>query len=98
MIGHLDDNQPSLGRGCAAARGCSGPDDPEPLVADRSWEGRIATSPKGSGGFGYDPLFIDPASGLHSAQLAPDEKNARSHRGQAARALSELLRSAGPRE
>ena len=63
----------------------------EPLIADASWEGRIATEPRGTGGFGYDPLFIDPASGRHSAELSAAEKNARSHRGQAARALRDLL-------
>lgn len=70
-----------------------GPDDPEPLVADHSWQGSIATEARGSGGFGYDPLFVDPASGRHSAELSPAEKNARSHRGQAARALRELLQA-----
>lgn len=68
-----------------------GPDDPEPLIADRSWEGRIASEPRGTGGFGYDPLFIDPASGRHSAELTAQEKNARSHRGQAACALRDQL-------
>ena len=68
-----------------------GPDEPTPLVADRSWEGRIATVARGTGGFGYDPLFIDPASGRHSAELPAGDKNARSHRGQAARALRDQL-------
>lgn len=68
-----------------------GPDDPEPLVADCSWEGRIATEARGTGGFGYDPLFIDPDSGRHSAELAARQKNSRSHRGQAARALRDQL-------
>ncbi|UCG74400.1 MAG: RdgB/HAM1 family non-canonical purine NTP pyrophosphatase [Chromatiales bacterium] len=68
-----------------------GPDDPEPLIADCSWEGRIATAARGAGGFGYDPLFVDPESGRHSAQLTADEKNARSHRGQAARQLRDQL-------
>jgi len=68
-----------------------GPDDPEPLIADRSWEGRIASEARGTEGFGYDPLFIDPASGRHSAELTAQEKNARSHRGQAARALRDQL-------
>jgi len=66
-------------------------DDPEPVVADRSWEGQIGAGPKGTGGFGYDPLFIDPASGRHSAELSPAEKNSRSHRGQAAQALRDQL-------
>ena len=70
-------------------------DDPEPVVADCSWEGRIGEAPRGTGGFGYDPLFIDPASGRHSAQLTPAEKNARSHRGQAALELRDQLQGRG---
>ncbi|MGI9331306.1 MAG: non-canonical purine NTP pyrophosphatase, partial [Gammaproteobacteria bacterium] len=70
-------------------------DDPEPVVADCSWEGRIGLAPKGTGGFGYDPLFIDPASGRHSAELTPAEKNARSHRGQAALDLRDQLQRRG---
>jgi len=75
-----------------------GPDDPSPVVADCSWDGFIASEARGAGGFGYDPLFIDPASGRHSAELPPEEKNARSHRGQAARALrDQLLEQPGSR-
>ena len=66
-------------------------DDPDPLVADGSWEGRIAGALRGSGGFGYDPLFLDPESGLHAAELSAAEKHARSHRGKAIRALCSQL-------
>jgi XTP/dITP diphosphohydrolase len=55
-------------------------------------EGRIADGLLGDQGFGYDPLLFLPELGKTSAQLAPEEKNARSHRGQAARRLAELLR------
>ncbi|HEX2878633.1 MAG TPA: RdgB/HAM1 family non-canonical purine NTP pyrophosphatase [Polyangiaceae bacterium] len=55
-------------------------------------EGRIAEGLLGDQGFGYDPLLFLPELGKTSAQLAPEEKNARSHRGQAARRLAELLR------
>jgi XTP/dITP diphosphohydrolase len=72
-----------------------GPDDPAPVVADCSWEGRIAATCRGDGGFGYDPLFIDDISGRHSAELDPAEKNARSHRGQAAMALRSALSARG---
>jgi XTP/dITP diphosphohydrolase len=68
--------------------------DPEPLVAQAAWHGEILRSPRGSGGFGYDPLFLDPGSGLSGAELAPDAKNRRSHRGKALAALAELLRQA----
>lgn len=63
--------------------------DPEPLVAIGSWEGEIGRAPRGSGGFGYDPLFLvagDPA-GRTAALLDPVEKNRVSHR---AKALAEL--------
>lgn len=68
-------------------------DDPEPLVAEGRWEGRIAQSPRGSGGFGYDPLFIDPDLGQTAAELDPASKLARSHRGQAMAALIQQLRA-----
>jgi XTP/dITP diphosphohydrolase len=59
------------------------PADPQPLVAEGRWEGRILRSPRGDLGFGYDPVFLDPASGLSAAELAPDAKRRASHRGQA---------------
>jgi XTP/dITP diphosphohydrolase len=62
-------------------------DDPAPLLAEGSWEGRIALAPAGSGGFGYDPWFIPEGHAVTSAQLPPDTKNALSHRGKALRAL-----------
>lgn len=51
------------------------------------WEGRVLSAPRGGGGFGYDPLFFDPEAGATAAELPPGEKNARSHRGRALRAL-----------
>ena len=66
--------------------------DAEPLFGTGDWRGSILREPRGAGGFGYDPLFLDPASGLTGAELEPAEKNARSHRGQALRALAEKLR------
>jgi XTP/dITP diphosphohydrolase len=68
-----------------------GPGDPRPLVATGEWQGRITRSPRGDTGFGYDPVFEDPATGLTAAELAPEAKNARSHRGQALRALHRLI-------
>lgn len=64
-------------------------DDPEPLIADARWHGEILRAPRGSGGFGYDPLFLLPERGISSAELPADEKNRISHRG---RALRELVR------
>ncbi len=70
-------------------------DDPDPVVAHGKWEGQIALEPRGTGGFGYDPIFI-PA-GLHStsAQLTAEQKNKISHRALALAALVEELREQG---
>jgi XTP/dITP diphosphohydrolase len=62
-------------------------DDPQPVIADGIWRGRIVDTPRGEGGFGYDPYFLIPALGKTTAELEPSEKNAMSHRGQAIRAL-----------
>jgi XTP/dITP diphosphohydrolase len=67
-------------------------DDPEPLVAEGTWHGEIARAPRGTNGFGYDPLFLLPEHGLTSAELPPGEKNRLSHRGRAAARLLEALR------
>jgi XTP/dITP diphosphohydrolase len=66
-------------------------DDPEPVLAEGAWEGRITRSPRGKAGFGYDPVFEDPTDGFTAAELPPALKNARSHRGQACRRLAECL-------
>lgn len=65
--------------------------DPMPLIAQGSWEGRILATPRGSNGFGYDPLFFVPPENCSAAQLSPERKNALSHRGNALRKLVELL-------
>jgi XTP/dITP diphosphohydrolase len=61
--------------------------DPDPLIADGRWHGRIAAHPRGSGGFGYDPLFMPDGETRSAAELPPEEKDHRSHRGVALRAL-----------
>jgi XTP/dITP diphosphohydrolase len=58
-------------------------DDPSPIIAKGYWHGQIANAPVGSQGFGYDPIFIDLASGRSAAELSLEEKQAVSHRGQA---------------
>jgi XTP/dITP diphosphohydrolase len=68
------------------------PEDPTPVVASGTWEGLIASAPRGANGFGYDPVFIVPERDCTSAELPPDEKNRLSHRGQALRALVAALR------
>jgi XTP/dITP diphosphohydrolase len=70
-------------------------DDPAPLIARGTWEGRIALAPRGSGGFGYDPAFVPAGGQLTAAELPAQEKNAVSHRGRAARALVAALESGG---
>ncbi len=62
-------------------------DDPEPILAEGRWDGTIIDAPRGSGGFGYDAHFLDAKSGLTGAELPPEQKNARSHRGMAMRSL-----------
>lgn len=66
-------------------------DDPTPLIAEGYWNGRILTAPRGSNGFGYDPLFWLDETQCASAELSKAEKGQRSHRGQALRALLERL-------
>jgi len=63
-------------------------DDPTPLIAEGRWHGRIATAPRGTSGFGYDPLFVAEGYEQHAAELSPEEKNCVSHR---ALAVQELL-------
>jgi len=63
----------------------------EPLVAQGEWRGEIMCSPCGDGGFGYDPLFFVPDCACSSAELTEEQKNERSHRGQALRSLIALL-------
>ena len=67
-------------------------DDPAPLIAEGRWHGRILHAPRGGGGFGYDPVFFDPAQGAAAAELDPATKNRVSHRGLALARLRELLR------
>ncbi len=67
-------------------------DDPEPVIAEGRWHGRIAEAARGGGGFGYDPLFLLPDLDRTAAQLAADEKNRLSHRAIAASRLAARLR------
>jgi XTP/dITP diphosphohydrolase len=69
----------------------AGAQDAAPLLAEGTWEGSILDTPRGSGGFGYDPYFWLSDRGMTAAQLDPAEKNRLSHRGMAMRALHDQL-------
>jgi XTP/dITP diphosphohydrolase len=63
-------------------------DDPQPLIGEGEWHGEIIATPRGDGGFGYDPHFLIPDLQRTVAELPAAEKNRRSHRGQA---LAQLI-------
>ena len=71
------------------------PLDPAPVVRQASWEGRIARLPRGTGGFGYDPLFLVGDGAVMAAELEAAHKNTISHRGKALRALVAALTEPG---
>jgi XTP/dITP diphosphohydrolase len=73
---------------CAAA--LVTPDGTE-RVLERQWRGTVIREKRGSNGFGYDPVFVPDGLEVTSAELSPDEKDARSHRGQAFAALVPVL-------
>jgi XTP/dITP diphosphohydrolase len=66
-------------------------EDPRPVVVEGTWHGRILRERRGSGGHGYDPLFLDPVHGQTAAEMPLAEKNRISHRGQALALLRERL-------
>ena len=74
-------------------------DDPQPIIAEGVWEGRILFAPRGDGGFGYDPVFFDPdvfgpGRGMGAAELDAALKNRISHRGRALALLRDKLSAA----
>ena len=75
---------------CAIAFVTSG-DDPAPIVAEASWDGVLLDHPRGSGGFGYDPIFVPAGERLTVAELPAAAKNAASHRGRAIAVLLQKL-------
>ncbi|MBM4189694.1 MAG: RdgB/HAM1 family non-canonical purine NTP pyrophosphatase [Betaproteobacteria bacterium] len=70
-------------------------DDPQPILCEGEWHGEIIDTPRGDGGFGYDPYFLLPQFGKTGAELSADDKNGISHRGIALRALVERLKANG---
>jgi XTP/dITP diphosphohydrolase len=89
------DGVPPGGRGCryvcAAAAVWPGP-EPREVVVTGTVEGRVAAAPRGTGGFGYDPIMEpDEGDGRTFAEMSEADKHALSHRGRAFRALAEHL-------
>jgi len=68
------------------------PDDPQPIVVEGEWHGEILAAPRGTGGFGYDPLFRGAGCDQASAEMTAEQKNAISHRGKALQLLIARLR------
>ncbi len=66
-------------------------DDPAPLIAEGRWHGRVLEARRGQSGFGYDPLFFDPETGLGAGEMDAALKNRISHRGRALAVLKSLL-------
>ena len=70
--------------------------DPEPIIAEGRWYGEVIDTPRGSGGFGYDPHFLDAELRLTGAEMALDQNGARSHRGKAlAKLIAEMQQRYG---
>lgn len=65
--------------------------DPQPIIAEGIWRGKILSAQRGDGGFGYDPLFLDVSHNQSAAELTKTVKNTISHRGQALRQLLQKL-------
>lgn len=72
---------------------CRHANDPQPLISEGEWHGEILTAPRGTGGFGYDPLFFVSSHNCSAAELDAVEKNRISHRGGALRDLLQRLRN-----
>ena len=68
-------------------------DDPQPIIAEGVWTGEILNAPRGTGGFGYDPLFLDVNLGKTGAELDAATKNKISHRGQALQQLMTKIKA-----
>ena len=88
MLGVRDDAR-GASYVCVAAAALPGGDA---IWEEARWHGRLLVAPRGEGGFGYDPLFLDPETGCTAAEMSAAEKDARSHRGRAFRKLAPRLR------
>jgi XTP/dITP diphosphohydrolase len=70
-------------------------DDAAPVVAQASWQGQVGFERRGSGGFGYDPLFVVAGGDFTAAEMPAEEKNRVSHRGKAMAELAEKMKAVG---
>jgi XTP/dITP diphosphohydrolase len=86
-----------LGAGFVCAAALVVPDGEETVVRGE-WRGKLAREPRGTNGFGYDPIFVPEGESRSSAELDPAEKDAVSHRGRALRALLPHLRALAPHD
>jgi XTP/dITP diphosphohydrolase len=88
QIADVPDERRGAGFVCAAA--LVTPDGTE-RVMEREWRGNLVRNKRGTNGFGYDPVFVPEGLDVTSAELPPEEKDARSHRGQAFAALVPVI-------
>jgi len=89
LLSRMDDEDNRGASFCCAMVFVRYTSDPEPIIVEKSWGGQILRELKGKNGFGYDPIFYLPELNCTSAQLSAEEKNRKSHRGQA---LQEILK------
>lgn len=87
LLGQIQD-VPDSRRGAAFVSCCALVSSSGSVVVRGEWPGTIAREPRGSGGFGYDPIFVPEGGAVSAAELTPAEKDAASHRG---RALAQLV-------
>ncbi len=86
---------PEERRGAAFVSACAlvtGPDPADEVTVRGEWRGTIAREPRGTGGFGYDPVFLPDGGTCSAAELSPEAKDAASHRGRALALLLPALR------
>lgn len=95
-LANVPDSNRGAGFHCAAVLAFPG-DVRAPLIVEAVWRGTILRERRGSGGFGYDPVFLDPAANKTGAEMSRAEKNAVSHRGKAFRKLHDRLGALGGR-
>ncbi len=88
QIADVPDDRRGAAFVCAAALVVPGGQE---RVLEAEMRGRIVTTPRGRGGFGYDPIFVPDGCSITSAEMAPETKDALSHRGKALRALAPLI-------